>query len=109
MPRKKTPEELRIDEDRCERAVEKAIGRFDYYLDMQRNMEKIRPEYDRKARTHRLCSRGGRLEQHLREPELLTDDQVSELLTLCFAHDDVQQALARMISEAYERPDLVQL
>lgn len=44
MPRKKTPEELRIDEDRCERAVEKAIGRFDYYLDMQRNTEKIRPE-----------------------------------------------------------------
>ena len=35
----------------------------------------------RSERTHRLCTRAGMLETFLREPTLLTDDDVMELLT----------------------------
>ena len=35
----------------------------------------------RSERTHRLCTRAGMLEIFLREPTILTDDDVMELLT----------------------------
>ncbi len=41
-------------------------------------------------RTHRLCTRAGMLEKFLREPTLLTDDDVMELLTFLF-HDEAAQ------------------
>ena len=41
----------------------------------------------RSERTHRLCTRAGMLETFLREPNLLTDDDVMELLTFIFHGD----------------------
>ncbi len=41
-------------------------------------------EADRKARTHRLCSRGGMLESFLPDPENITDDTVMDLLKKLF-------------------------
>ena len=38
----------------------------------------------RSERTHRLCTRAGMLETFLREPTVLTDDDVMELLTFGF-------------------------
>lgn len=38
----------------------------------------------RAERTHRLCTRGGMLETFLREPLLLTDDDVIEILRYVF-------------------------
>ena len=38
----------------------------------------------RAERTHRLCTRGGMLETFLREPQLLTDDDVIEILRYVF-------------------------
>jgi hypothetical protein len=42
----------------------------------------------RKERTHRLCIRAEMLEAFLREPTVLTDDDVMELLTFLF-HGEV--------------------
>ena len=47
----------------------------------------------RSERTHRLCTRAGMLETFLREPTILTDDDVMELLTFIFHSEAVQKKL----------------
>ena len=44
----------------------------------------------RSERTHRLCTRAGMLDTFLREPTILTDDDVMELLTFIFHSEAVQ-------------------
>lgn len=51
----------------------------------------------RKERTHRLCVRAGMLESFLKEPGLLSDDQVMELLKIAFRQTEVQEALTEML------------
>ena len=51
----------------------------------------------RSERTHRLCTRAGMLETFLREPTVLTDDDVMELLTFIFHSEAVQKKLNMLI------------
>ena len=51
----------------------------------------------RSERTHRLCTRAGMLEAFLREPTVLTDDDVMELLTFIFHSEAVQKKLELLI------------
>ena len=51
----------------------------------------------RSERTHRLCTRAGMLETFLREPTVLTDDDVMELLTFIFHCEAVQKKLDFLI------------
>ena len=51
----------------------------------------------RRERTHRLCTRAGMLETILREPTVLTDDDVMELLTFIFHSEAVQKKLNLLI------------
>ena len=53
----------------------------------EKQLEHERKRLTRSERTHRLCTRAGMLEKFLREPTLLTDDDVMELLTFLF-HDE---------------------
>ena len=53
----------------------------------------------RSERTHRLCTRAGMLETFLREPTLLTDDDVMELLTFLFHGEAAQKKLDTLIEE----------
>ena len=52
---------------------------------------------NRSERTHRLCTRAGMLETFLKEPTVLTDDDVMELLTFIFRDKVVQQKLEMLI------------
>ena len=56
----------------------------------------------RRERTHRLCTRAGMLETFLREPTLLTDDDVMELLTFIFHSEAVQKKLDMLIENRKE-------
>ena len=56
----------------------------------------------RRERTHRLCTRAGMLETFLREPTVLTDDDVMELLTFIFHSDAVQKKLNMLIENRKE-------
>ena len=47
----------------------------------------------RSERTHRLCTRAGMLETFLKEPTLLTDDDVMELLTFLFHGEAAQKKI----------------
>ena len=50
-------------------------------------------------RTHRLCTRAGMLETFLKEPTLLTDDDVMELLTFLFHGEATQKKLKELIEK----------
>ena len=56
----------------------------------------------RSERTHRLCTRAGMLETFLREPTILTDDDVMELLTFIFHSEAVQKKLNMLIENRKE-------
>ena len=56
----------------------------------------------RSERTHRLCTRAGMLETFLREPTILTDDDVMELLTFIFHSEAVQKKLNMLIEKRKE-------
>ena len=61
----------------------------------------------RSERTHRLCTRAGMLETFLREPTILTDDDVMELLTFIFHSEAVQKKLNMLMEKRKEtgQPD----
>ena len=61
----------------------------------------------RSERTHRLCTRAGMLETFLREPTILTDDDVMELLTFIFHSEGVQKKLNMLLEKRKEteQPD----
>ena len=61
----------------------------------------------RSERTHRLCTRAGMLETFLREPTILTDDDVMALLTFIFHSEVVQKKLSMLIEKRKEtaQPD----
>ena len=80
----------------------KAEQKLCYYQHQEKMLERRIPELTRKARTHRLCIRGGMLESFLICPGELTDDQVMELLKLSFRQQEVVLALAKMIHDLQE-------
>ena len=61
----------------------------------------------RSERTRRLCTRAGMLETFLREPTVLTADDVMELLTFLFHGEAVQKKLNILIEKRKEtgQPD----
>ena len=56
----------------------------------------------RSERTHRLCTRAGMLESFLKEPTVLTDEDVMELLTFIFRSEAVQKKLNLLIESRRE-------
>ena len=56
----------------------------------------------RSERTHRLCTRAGMLESFLKEPTVLTDEDVMELLTFIFQSEAVQKKLNMLIENRKE-------
>ena len=63
----------------------------------EKRLENELKRLTRSERTHRLCTRAGMLETFLREPTLLTDDDVMELLTFIFHSEAVQKKLELLI------------
>jgi len=59
----------------------------------------------RAERTHRLCTRAGMLETFLREPTLLTDDDVMELLQFIFHSEAAQKKLELLIEKRRKTSD----
>ena len=66
--------------DQLKAAQEKATQKKHEAEQQEKLIKKKISELMDKERKHRLCTRGGYLEKLLLEPELLTDDEVFELL-----------------------------
>ena len=98
MSRKREPEtleELYAEKDKIQEELRRSKQKEKI---LRNQMGKL----TRKARTHRLCTRGGMLESFLICPGELTDDQVMELLKLSFRQQEVVLALAKMIHDLQE-------
>jgi len=67
-----------------------------------KSLDKKIANLSRKERTHRLCQRAGMLESFLKEPELLTDDDVYQLLEFIFSIEDVQAMLKQLLKARRE-------
>ena len=81
-------------------AVEKKLTAAQH---REKQLEHERKRLTRSERTHRLCTRAGMLETFLREPTILTDDDVMELLTFIFHSEAVQKKLNMLIENRKER------
>ena len=68
----------------------------------EKRLESELKRLTRSERTHRLCTRAGMLETFLREPTVLTDDDVMELLTFIFHSEAVQKKLNLLIENRKE-------
>ena len=68
----------------------------------EKRLESELKQLTRSERTHRLCTRAGMLETFLREPTVLTDDDVMELLTFIFHSEAVQKKLNMLIENRKE-------
>ena len=89
MPNEKL-EKLKHDQYVAERKLTAAKHR-------EKRLESEIKQLARRERTHRLCTRAGMLETFLREPTVLTDDDVMELLTFIFHSEAVQKKLNMLI------------
>ena len=93
MSKKKSSAQLREE-------VEKAKRQKQFYENEIRIARTQIKCLTRKERTHRLCIRGGMLEKFIERPDILSDDQIMQLLSFAFHKNDVQGMLRRMIEEA---------
>ena len=99
MPKKKNTESL---ED-LQAELEKAEQKKKYYEQQEKILtRKVIPKLTRAERTNRLCTRAGMLESFLVHPELLSNDQVMELLKIAFRQKEVNEALDEMLKTVTE-------
>ena len=72
------------------------------------NQEKILKReveaFRRKERSHRLIIRGAILEKHLKNPLILTDEDISDLMKYAFLLEPVDERLNKLINK---REDLI--
>ena len=85
-------DKLRQERDKAERHLRKATND-------EKALAHEMARLTRAERTHRLCTRGGMLETFIREPSLLTDNDVMELLTFLFHSEAVQKKLELLIEQ----------
>lgn len=68
----------------------------------EKRLQSEQKRLTRSERTHRLCTRAGMLETFLKEPTVLTDEDVMELLTFIFQSEAVQKKLNLLIENRRE-------
>lgn len=101
MPEKKKPDTL----EALQSEIDKAERKKKYYEQQEKILtRKVIPKLTRAERTNRLCTRAGMLESFLVHPELLTNDQVMDLLRIAFRQKEVKDALEEMLKTVNEEP-----
>ncbi len=79
--------------------VKRAERQKRYYQNEIKRWKHLQSHYKRSARTHRLCTRGGMLESFLEKPEILTDEDVMELLKFIFQDRDIRKKRQQLIDQ----------
>lgn len=95
---KTVPSEL----DRIDQEIQQARDEERHFRQQKKILAHQGKELERKARNHRIYIRGGMLEKFLREPLLLTNDQVFQVLQESFRHDSVRDLESKLIAETTE-------
>ena len=92
MPHTPNPD---LEKLRAERARNEAELRF--RKNEAKALDREIPQLERKARSHRIFTRGAMLEGFLQKPLLLTDEQVYFVLQKAFAPPEIGAYVRRLI------------
>ena len=87
-------EALQARKDNADRRIKEYNERMKRCEEQSKLLSKRIDDLNRKQRTHRLCVRAGMLESFFTKPELLTDDQVMDVLRLAFRQPEVKKFVA---------------
>lgn len=82
---------------------ERIDTKLTYHKHRLKALQHEEAQLERKARNHRIFTRGGMLEAFLIKPTLLTDDQVHSLLKAIFHKPEVNEMLNHMIEEVEKK------
>ena len=93
---KRTKEEI-------QKKIETAQTKLHYLSDQEKILLRQEKQFDRKARTRRLIERGAILEKYLKQPLILSNDQVVEILNEAFSLTGTKEILERLIRETKQR------
>ncbi len=81
-----------------QRKLEQTEARLLRMAEQRKALEAMKKQLAEESVLERLRSRGELLEKHLREPMLLTNEDIDTLLGLLFCSDSTQQRLEEMIA-----------
>ena len=84
---------------------EKIQARLKYYKNQEIALDHEISQLERKARNHRIFTRGAMLEGFLQNPLLLTDEQVYSILKVAFHRPEVGETVRRLIEENVQKDE----
>ncbi|MCI8547163.1 MAG: DUF3847 domain-containing protein [Clostridia bacterium] len=85
--------------EKLNQEIEKTEARLRRTQHKEKILEHQIKTLNRKERTHRLCTRGAMLENHLPHPEAVTDEQVSTILKVMFHRSDTKCLFEQVLAE----------
>lgn len=83
--------------ERLSREIEKTEAKLRRAQHEEKILEHQIKQLTRKERTHRLCTRGAMLESFLIRPEVLTDDDVMDILKQAFSQTGIKEVVAESV------------
>ena len=83
--------------ERLNHEIEKTEAKLRRAQHEEKILEHQIKQLTRKERTHRLCTRGAMLESFLIRPEVLTDDDVMDILKQAFSQTDMKEVVAESV------------
>ena len=93
---KRTKEEI-------QKEIDTAKTKLRYLSDQEKILLRQEKQFDHKARTRRLIERGAILDKYLKQPLILSNDQVVEILNEAFSLTGTREILERLIRETRQR------
>ena len=83
--------------EKLNRELEKSEKKLRKAINDEKALQHQLKQLTRKERTHRLCTRGAMLESFLIRPEVLTDDDVMEILKQAFSQTDMKEVVSESV------------
>lgn len=85
--------------EKLNRELEKSEKKLRKAINDEKALQHQLKQLTRKERTHRLCTRGAMLESFLIRPEVLTDDDVMDILKQAFSQTGMKEAVAESVKQ----------
>ena len=83
--------------EKLNRELEKSEKKLRKAINDEKALQHQLKQLTRKERTHRLCTRGAMLESFLIRPEVLTDDDVMDILKQAFSQTGIKEIVAESV------------
>ena len=94
--------------EKLNRELAKSEARLRRAQHEEKILEHQLKQLTRKERTHRLCTRGAMLETCMTRPEVLTDDDVMDILKQAFSQSGMKETVAESVKRRVARKPLTE-